>query len=73
MLLIWSGACQQACLDAVIWLRKARTFGHVRKFVLAHSLQGRALELALQLRWDTEQEDGETDDSDDAGKDSEEG
>lgn len=72
-MLIWSGACQQACLDAIIWLREARTFGHVRELVLAHSLQGRALEFALQLRWDTEQEDGETDDSDNAGKGSEEG
>ena len=69
-MLIWSGARQQACLDAVIWLH---TFGHVRKLVLAHSLQGRALELALQLRWDAEEEDYETDDSDDAGKGSEEG
>lgn len=48
-------------------------FGHVRKLVLAHSLQGRALELALQLRRDTEKEDCKTDDSDDAGKGSEEG
>lgn len=34
-----------------------RTFGDVGELVLAHSLEGCALHLALELRWDAEKED----------------
>lgn len=50
-----------------------RTLGHVGQLVLAHSLECCALHLALELWWDAEEEDGETNDSDDASDGSEEG